>query len=225
VVRQPNANIAAVLFYPATKNSLIKAFADLSEEKISQLLAKRVADPYVSPLREITTDVEPKPAAVLIPMLRNNDEWHLLFILRAQVEGDIHSAQVAFPGGGLDPGETSAHEAALREAREEIALDTTAVRLLGYLEDFITISNYQVTPVVGVIRWPTQLQPDPREVQRIFTIPLAWLADPANREERERVAPDGQTLKVVYFKQYEKELLWGVTAKITLNFLQALRLS
>ena len=45
------------------------------------------------------------------------------------------------------------------------------------------------------------------------------------REPRERVAPDGQTLKVVYFKQYDKELLWGVTARITLNFLQALQLA
>ena len=171
------------------------------------------------------SDVEPKPAAVLIPMLRQDGEWHLLFILRAQVEGDMHSAQVAFPGGRLDPGETTAQEAALREAREEIALDTGNIRLLGNLEDFITISNYQVTPVVGVIPWPIELHPDPREVQRVFTIPLSWLVDPINREQRERVAPDGQTLKVVYFKPYDRELLWGVTARITLNFLHALQLA
>jgi 8-oxo-dGTP pyrophosphatase MutT (NUDIX family) len=196
-----------------------------SEQRISELLAKRVADPYISPIREITTDVDPKPAAVLIPLLRQDDDWHLLYILRAQVEGDMHSAQVAFPGGRLDPGETNAEQAALREAREEIALDTSGVRLLGHLEDFVTISNYQVTPVVGVIPWPTELHPDPREVQRIFTIPLHWLADPKNHEERERVTPDGQTVNVVYFKQYDKELLWGVTARITLNFLQALELA
>jgi 8-oxo-dGTP pyrophosphatase MutT (NUDIX family) len=197
----------------------------LTEERISQLLAKRIADPYVSPLREINSNAEPKPAAVLIPMLRENDEWRLLFILRAQVEGDMHSAQVAFPGGRLDTGETSAYDAALREAREEIALDSSQVRVLGHLENFITISNYSVTPVVGMIPWPTDLEPDTREVQRFFTIPLSWLADPENREQRERVAPDGQTLKVVYFKQYDKELLWGVTARITLNFLQALQLA
>jgi len=211
--------------YRAAKNRLKPQSAELTEDKIRQLLAKRVADPHISPMPEFNSDVEPKPAAVLIPMLRENDEWRLLFILRARVEGDMHSAQVAFPGGRLDPGETSAQEAALREAREEIALDTSNVRLLGYLEDFITISNYRVTPVVGVIPWPNDLQADPREVQRIFTIPLSWLVAPENREPRERVAPDGQTLKVVYFKQYDKELLWGVTARITLNFLQALQLA
>lgn len=207
------------------KSSLNSSTSRLAEDKISQLLAKRIADPYIHPLREIDRDVEPKPAAVLIPMLRQDDDWHLLYILRAQVEGDMHSAQVAFPGGRLDPGETSAQQAALREAREEIGLETEHVRLLGRLEDFVTISNYRVTPIVGVIPWPTDLQPDTREVQRIFTIPLFWLADPSNWEQRERVAPDGQTVKVVYFKQFEKELLWGVTARITLNFLEALELA
>lgn len=199
--------------------------ASLTEERIAQLLAARAADPYISPMRELTSDVAPRPAAVLIPMLRNEDEWHLLYILRAQVEGDMHSAQVAFPGGRLETSETRAEQAALREANEEIGLVGDQVRLLGHLEDFITISNYQVTPVVGVVPWPTVLHTDPREVQRAFTIPLAWLADEGNREERERVAPSGETLKVVYFKQYDKELLWGVTARITLNFLDALKLS
>jgi hypothetical protein len=65
----------------------------------------------------------------------------------------------------------------------------------------------------------------PTEVQRAFTIPLTWLADPANREKRERISPNGQTLEVVYFKEYDKELLWGVTARITLNFLEALKIT
>jgi 8-oxo-dGTP pyrophosphatase MutT (NUDIX family) len=205
--------------------SVAGSVALLTEERIRDLLAARVADPYLSPLREDISDTAPQPAAVLIPMLQQADEWHLLFILRAKVEGDMHSAQVAFPGGRLEPGETRSEQAALREAHEEIGLESAGVRLLGHLEDFITISNYQVTPVVGVIPWPSQLRPDPREVQRAFTVPLAWLADPANREERKRVAPNGQTLKVVYFKQYDKEILWGVTARITLNFLEALQLA
>lgn len=199
--------------------------AGLTEERISQLLAARAANPSITPVREFPSDVEPRPASVLIPMLRQDDDWHLLYILRAQVEGDMHSAQVAFPGGRWDPGETRAEQAALREANEEVGLDGAQVRLLGTLEDFVTISNYQVKPVVGAIPWPTELRTDPREVQRAFTIPLAWLADPQNREERQRMAPNGHSVNVVYFKQYDKELLWGVTARITLNFLEALELS
>lgn len=199
--------------------------SSLTEERISELLAARRADPYISPLREAFSEQEPKPAAVLVPLLRIDGGWQLLYILRSKVEGDMHSAQVAFPGGRWDPGETGAEQAALREANEEIGLDGSGVRILGALEDFITISNYNVTPVIGVIPWPFEIHPDPREVQRAFTIPLSWLADPANREVRERIAPDGQTLDVVYFKEYDKELLWGVTARITLNFLEALKLA
>jgi 8-oxo-dGTP pyrophosphatase MutT (NUDIX family) len=197
----------------------------LTEQRISDLLAERSSDPYISPLRETNANADPRPAAVLIPMFRKEDDWHLLYILRAKVEGDMHSAQVAFPGGRLEPGETTSQQAALREANEEVGLQAGDVRLLGHLEDFITISNYKVTPVVGVIAWPVELHADEREVQRIFTIPLSWLADEDNREERERITPDGQSLKVVYFKNYDKELLWGVTARITLNFLEALKLA
>ncbi|MBX3049206.1 MAG: CoA pyrophosphatase [Anaerolineales bacterium] len=195
---------------------------NLSEDTIRQRLATRAADPYISPYRELHGETEPRPAAVLIPLLRQNDEWHLLYILRAQVQGDMHSGQVAFPGGRLDPHETQPEQAALREAQEEIGLEPSGVRLLGHMEEFITISNYRVTPVVGVIPWPFELHLQGSEVQRAFTIPLAWLADPANREERQRIAPDGHTLNVVYFTEYDRELLWGLTARITLNFLDAL---
>lgn len=194
----------------------------LGADSIRQRLAARAADPYISPYRELHGETEPRPAAVLIPLLRQDDEWHLLYILRAQVQGDMHSGQVAFPGGRLEPGETQPEQAALREAQEEIGLDPEQVELLGQLEEFITISNYRVTPVVGVIPWPFALQLQASEVQRAFTIPLRWLQDPANREERERLAPDGHTLQVVYFTEYDRELLWGLTARITLNFLDAL---
>lgn len=199
--------------------------ADLSEEQIRAYLAARQADPYISPLRESFSQQEPRPAAVLVPLLRQDDEWRLLYILRSVHEGDMHSGQVAFPGGRWEAGETRAEQAALREANEETGLEPKSIRLLGQLEDFITISNYRVTPVVGVIPWPAALSAQPGEVQRIFSIPLGWLADPAHREERERIAPGGQALKVVYFTKYDQELLWGVTARITLNFLQALRLA
>ena len=199
--------------------------AALTEQRICELLAAHAAGSNSNPIRENFSTQPPQPAAVLVPLLQQGGAWHLLYILRAQVAGDLHSAQVAFPGGRFEAYETQAEPAALRETYEEIGVDPGSVRLLGRLEDFVTISNYQVTPCIGVIPWPTELKPEPREVQRVFTIPLSWLADPANREERERMAPQGQTLKVIYFQQFGKELLWGVTARITLNFLQAMELA
>ena len=198
----------------------------LSQDDIRQALALRSADPYISPYREAFTPGEPRPAAVLLPLLRQNGDWRLLFIRRSVIDGDHHSGQVAFPGGRQDPEDHSPEDAALREAREEIGLPAGGVQLLGRLEELITITNYQVTPVVGEIEWPQALNPAPSEVQRVFSIPLVWLADAANREVQMRSLPDDPELHpVIFFKEYYGELLWGASARITLSFLEALGLA
>jgi 8-oxo-dGTP pyrophosphatase MutT (NUDIX family) len=179
-----------------------------------------VAEPYPSGIFA----AKPRRAAVLVPMFRQAEEWRLLFIRRAEQAGDTHSGEVAFPGGHLKPGETSA-AAALREAREEIALPPAQVRLLGSLPGYRTLSNHRVTPWVGRIPWPQPLRPEPAEVSRIFSIPLAWLADPAHHRIRERELPElGVKVPMVYFDEYQGELLWGVSARITLSLIQVLKL-
>jgi 8-oxo-dGTP pyrophosphatase MutT (NUDIX family) len=89
-----------------------------------------------------------------------------------------HQGQVAFPGGRADPSDTTPEMTALREAHEEIGIDPTKVRILGRMQSLHTISNYVVTPIVGVIPWPVSFRLEETEVRRVFSIPLNWLADP-----------------------------------------------
>jgi hypothetical protein len=99
------------------------------------------------------------------------------------------------------------------------------VQVLGRLGSMPTISSYLITPVVGVMPWPVNFSLAPTEVSRVFTIPLGWLADPANRDIRLREVPSqGERLEVIYFKPYGGELLWGASARITLNLLSVLGL-
>ncbi len=176
----------------------------------------------------------PRPAAVLIPFFNANEQeksdhiWNVLLTRRTNRVAD-HQGQVAFPGGSADPGDTSPETTALREAQEEIGLDPTGVKILGTMKSLWTISNYLVTPVVGVIPWPFTIRLEEIEVSRVFSIPLDWLADPEHHEVRYRSIPSpysemlGREFHpVIYFQPYQDELLWGVSAEITLRLINIL---
>ncbi len=163
-----------------------------------------------------------RPAAVLIPMLHAAEGWHLLYTRR---NSDLpeHSGQVSFPGGRSDPEDANPEETALREAYEEIGLSPADVRLLGRMNDFLTVTNYLVTPVIGVIPWPYQLQLADYEVSRAFTIPLSWLADPVNLEMHQRLLPEPYNpVPVIYFHEYDGEVLWGASARFTVRLIEIL---
>jgi 8-oxo-dGTP pyrophosphatase MutT (NUDIX family) len=200
---------------------------DLTEAEIEirlrQAQESDPGDPYLEyPPLLLQAIGKPKPAAVLIPLLREDSSWRILFTRRRD-DLPEHSGQVAFPGGRTDPGDTSPEGTALREAWEEIGLQPEDVRIVGRLRDYLTITNYLVSPIVGVIPWPYELQLEIREVSRAFTIPLAWLMDPANHEERPRLLPEpNPPVKVIYFNLYEGELLWGASARLTLALIRAL---
>lgn len=200
---------------------------ELSAEEIARRLAQSPdslnREPYLEfpALPQFLTG-PPKPAAVLIPLLLSQVSWQIL-LTRRHSNLPEHSGQVAFPGGRADPEDGSPEQTALREAHEEIGLRPQDVRLLGRLQDYLTITNYRVTPVVGVIPWPYPLRPAEEEVSRVFTIPLDWLAKPQNREERPRPLPAPYApAKVIYFQPYDGEILWGASARITLNLIRAL---
>lgn len=197
---------------------------NLSTEEISSRLSKAS-----DTLPDITApsglfNHDPRPAAVLIPFLRKEEEWHILFTRRTDTLPE-HSGQVAFPGGRTDPQDSSPIATALREAYEEINLKPDAVKILGNLKRLPTITNYCVTPVVGAIPWPYEFSLKKEEVSRLFTIPLLWLSDPNNHEIQQPTLPMlNKSIPVFYFKQYDGELLWGVSARITINLLKTLNL-
>jgi 8-oxo-dGTP pyrophosphatase MutT (NUDIX family) len=200
----------------------------LSIAEIKRRLASThsVIQPAESPYPIDFFDSDPNPAAVLIPFLKKENNWHILYIRRTVVAHDRHSGQVAFPGGRADISDRNAEDTAIREAHEEIGIGPADIQILGRLRDMLTITNYRVTPVVGVIPWPFEFRPQENEVARIFSIPLTWLADPANRSVRMRGTQVlGKPVPVIHYHNFDGEILWGASARITLLLLEALGFS
>jgi len=194
----------------------------LTQEDLQAALFARSTSEILSDFPVDLLTGAPKPAAVLIPMFYDRNAWHVLFIRRTSSLAE-HGGQVAFPGGRSDPDDQSAIETALRETQEEIGLVPEDVVVLGQLHKLITITNYEVTPFIGIIPWPYSFRRAESEVARIFSIPLEWLVDPQNYEERQRLLPEPYApIKVIYFKPYDQEILWGVSARIVLDFIDLL---
>ncbi len=175
------------------------------------------------PLEFLTDQSVVRRAGVLVPLLKEGNQWSLLFTRRTDTVND-HKGQVSFPGGMAEPGDMKISNTAVREAWEEIGLKPADVQILGYLTDFHTVTDFLITPVVGLIQWPFEMLLSANEVARVFTIPLRWLMDPQNWEERSLTIGDRCVDNVVFYREYDREVLWGVTAKITLNLLEALDL-
>jgi 8-oxo-dGTP pyrophosphatase MutT (NUDIX family) len=195
-----------------------------TEEQISEKLraAIEAAGPSSDGFQEIELNEETtlKCAAVLVPLVWHDEEWNLLFTRRTDTV-ESHKGQVSFPGGACDEDETTPEETALREAEEEIGISPGDIRVLGRLANLVTITYFRVTPVVGVVRWPAVFRVGQHEVARVFTMPLAWLADPTNRWQFEL---PGTRRTLIAFHPYDGELLWGATARITVDFLNVLGL-
>ncbi|MGI8944009.1 MAG: CoA pyrophosphatase [Qipengyuania sp.] len=155
-------------------------------------------------------------AAVLIAVTDRDDTQGGPGVLLTQRPTTMrdHPGQVAFPGGKLDEGE-DAVVAALREAREELALDPADVRVIGTSDRYQTGTGFDITPVLGVIPPDLPLRPCEREVQSWFEAPLALLMD--RRKWRENSVFWKGADRRYYEMDFQGYRIWGVTAAICIN--------
>lgn len=161
---------------------------------------------------EIGMPVDPRRAAVLVPIVRHRAPTVLL--TRRTEHLPSHAGQISFPGGKLELGE-SALDAALREAEEEIGLDRRHIAPIGYLDSYITGTGFHITPVVALVEPGFSLTLDHDEVAAVFEVPLAFMLDPANHAKHAREWHGRQ--RHFYAIEFGSHYIWGATAGMIRN--------
>lgn len=154
------------------------------------------------------------PAAVLVPIVARRGGPTVLLTLRASALAD-HAGQIAFPGGRIEPDDAGPIDAALRETWEEVGIEPGLIDVVGLLTPYTTITNFRVTPVLGLVKPGFRLRPNPVEVADAFEIPLALFRDPARRERRRRQFGGVEVAYWAY--QCDGRLVWGATAAMLVD--------
>jgi len=185
----------------------------LSEPPALPLIPKR-GDYDLNPQNRPAEKMDLKPAAVLLPLVLRQ-EPHVLLTQRTH-HLTRHAGQVAFPGGRADANDISLVETALRETQEETGIDPAFVTVAGFLDAYETGTGYAILPVVGLLSDGFALSPHAVEVAEIFEVPLAFLLDPANKQQQSREFQG--RLRSFYSFTYEGHYIWGATAAMLLNF-------
>jgi 8-oxo-dGTP pyrophosphatase MutT (NUDIX family) len=155
-------------------------------------------------------------AAVLVPLFKKGDGCHLLFTKRSD-QVKHHKGEISFPGGVVDEEDLELINTALREAHEEIGLKQNDVQIIGILDDIVTITEFIVTPIVGLFPYPYPFKVSEVEIAELIEVPLSSLLREESFSEKEIIR--GGQKEAVYAYQYGDHIIWGATARILKQFL------
>jgi peroxisomal coenzyme A diphosphatase NUDT7 len=177
--------------------------------------------------------------AVLVPLVQKQDELHVLFEVRAH-HLRRQPGEICFPGGKIEPNDSTPQDAAVRETTEELGIENKAVENVKPLDYIVSQFGTIIYPYIGVLKDDLPLRPNPSEVAEIFTVPLSFFKEnpPEVHHIHFKVEPDStfpfddiiggedynwQTRKMEeHFYYYENRVIWGLTAKILHHFTQLL---
>ena len=175
-------------------------------DKITEKIKSYSGTPPVEELRQ---------AAVLIAVTDSQDP-ELIYTLRSNKVGS-HGGEVSFPGGMFEKEDKDLQNTALRESQEETGLDQSKVNILGPIDTVVSRFNVSVTPYVGIVPDDIELNDNSDEIEACFRVPLSFLLED-KRHRNDEINRNGDIFFMPAY-QYDSYIIWGLTAMITVDFL------
>ncbi|XP_059663909.1 nudix hydrolase 15, mitochondrial-like [Cornus florida] len=198
---------------------------DIEEQRIEESEGKVVSQvgfaESATPIVHQPERFRPKRAAVLICLFEGDDGDLRVILTKRSSRLSTHSGEVSLPGGKADEGDADDADTATREAKEEIGLEPSLVKVVTVLEPFLSKHLLRVIPVIGLLPDKKTFKPVPNaaEVDAVFDAPLEMFIKDENRRSEEREWMGNKFL--MHFFDYEtdnkKYLIWGLTAGILIR--------
>lgn len=164
-----------------------------------------------------------KQAAVAMLLTDTRSGPEVMFIRRAEYEGDPWSGDVAFPGGVIEVADSGPQQAAEREVREEIGLQLKPQQCLGQLDDLSgAYLPIHIFCFVYLLPGKPQLQLND-EVVETFWVPLQQLLNPQRRKDESfEYRGSKRTHPIIDLEGYCDRFLWGITYRLFESFFNLL---
>ena len=175
-------------------------------DKITEKIKLYSGTPPVDELRQ---------AAVLIAVTESENP-ELIYTLRSNKVGS-HGGEVSFPGGMFETEDKNLQDTALRESHEETGLDRSKVDILGSIDTVVSRFNISVTPYVGIVPSDIELNDNSDEIEACFRVPLSFLLED-KRHRNDEINRNGDIFFMPAYS-YDSYIIWGLTAMITVDFL------
>ncbi|MCK4661870.1 MAG: CoA pyrophosphatase [Bacteroidales bacterium] len=200
---------------------MYKAFIKKLEKSLKQELPGEKAQYKMAPLfRDKFPESfdKAKLSSVLILLFPDNGKLNLILIKRPEYKG-YHSGQISFPGGKFEKSDNNLINTALREAYEEIGINSEKIKIIGTISNlFIPVSNMMVLPVVGYTTETPELFPNKNEVETILKVKLDDLMNHLNQSFF-NINFNAHNIKAPCYK-VNGHNIWGATAMILSEFLE-----
>ena len=156
-------------------------------------------------------------AGVLVPLFVRDAMLWIVFTRRTETV-EHHRGQISFPGGAEEPGDEDLSQTALRETEEELGVRAADVVVLGRLSPMVTVTDFYVEPYVAALPQPYVFTPAETEIAEVVEAPVGALRDPAIKETKFLPGRD----EPVLFYHYGNHVIWGATARMLDELLEAL---